>query len=749
MKLNIQLFAKTITTTITETAVGDSVANTSNISVKAYFKSGSSETWFSNKTLKIYLQRVEPNGTYTQVGYWSGSVSLSQGGSVSKTVSFTDIAHQDDGTLKVRAYFYIATGTSGLGTITESDTAKTLDCTTIARASTFNSLAIRINHNTTITLTHSITKKNTNFTDKLTFCGEDFTIANGTSTTTIQRGTTAYNTFYSTIGNNIIYRNFSASLQTYNGTTKIGSASTKSGLIASLNKLDDVENRTYHFDATILQVTDNNANSYITSTNANGTTYTSSHKVSEFTSGTTFLQSWSNPIISSQILGYYNDGSSSPENNYTFGNPIKLSGISTNEITLNGSRASISVNLGTSFNANTYYLNGSDGRTSFNQRSITIARKSWTRPSVNFTLTRRSSTSQYIDWTISWSYTSVSRTNGNLTPTLTASYTYNGTTRTLSTSGFSGTSGTISGTITLQSNEDYKYPVSGVASLTDMIDYKVHSTPNIPSGQPAIYCHKDSSSNNVVDIYGNFNVDGYIKDELVVESIRSKNMFDKNNIATGFTYTSTGGTTALSNAFVQYVYIPVKPNTTYTLGTTTNYTSETDYRLVICEYNSSKTFIQRNLSSSRTYTITTTSNTYYVRLCASTVTLDELQFEEGSTATTYYPYQNLDGQEVYSTSEIKIGTWIDGKPLYRKTTYISSLPNNTSIDYQHSISNIATITNFYGVITSGSGRYNINYYNGSVYAFTSVWNSVISIKTNTNLSSASARIAIEYTKTTD
>lgn len=32
----------------------------------------------------------------------------------------------------------------------------------------------------------------------------------------------------------------------------------------------------------------------------------------------------------------------------------------------------------------------------------------------------------------------------------------------------------------------------------------------------------------------------------------------------------------------------------------------------------------------------------------------------------------------YSTSEIRIGTWIDGKPLYRKVIDMGALPNNTS-----------------------------------------------------------------------
>lgn len=47
--------------------------------------------------------------------------------------------------------------------------------------------------------------------------------------------------------------------------------------------------------------------------------------------------------------------------------------------------------------------------------------------------------------------------------------------------------------------------------------------------------------------------------------------------------------------------------------------------------------------------------------------------------------------ENYSTSEKKVGTWVDNKPIYSKTIYISSLPNKTSADYNHGISNIDNI----------------------------------------------------------
>ena len=40
--------------------------------------------------------------------------------------------------------------------------------------------------------------------------------------------------------------------------------------------------------------------------------------------------------------------------------------------------------------------------------------------------------------------------------------------------------------------------------------------------------------------------------------------------------------------------------------------------------------------------------------------------------------------ETYSTSEKQSGTWINGKAIYQKTIYLSSLPNETSQTYNFS-----------------------------------------------------------------
>lgn len=63
------------------------------------------------------------------------------------------------------------------------------------------------------------------------------------------------------------------------------------------------------------------------------------------------------------------------------------------------------------------------------------------------------------------------------------------------------------------------------------------------------------------------------------------------------------------------------------------------------------------------------------------VTMDQVNSAIETKLDTYEP------QEVYSTEEVRIGTWIDGKPLYRKCyTFVS--PSNTNTVRAVSIADI-------------------------------------------------------------
>ena len=104
---------------------------------------------------------------------------------------------------------------------------------------------------------------------------------------------------------------------------------------------------------------------------------------------------------------------------------------------------------------------------------------------------------------------------------------------------------------------------------------------------------------------------------------------------------------------------------------------------------------------------------------------------------------------VYSTSEKVIGKWIDGKPLYQKTVDCGALPNNTTKNVAHNISNISKIVNIFGI---GIGDnclplpYNITVTGGlQLYAN----NTNIVLATNIDLSTTNGYVTLQYTKSTD
>lgn len=115
----------------------------------------------------------------------------------------------------------------------------------------------------------------------------------------------------------------------------------------------------------------------------------------------------------------------------------------------------------------------------------------------------------------------------------------------------------------------------------------------------------------------------------------------------------------------------------------------------------------------------------------------------------------VDKKQTYSTKETVIGTWIDGKPIYRKVVNFGRLPNNTYKYVAHNISNIDVITNIYGI----SHEYNLSAYYPLPLQYRGIdsdYNSEISVdKTNIRMSTSKDRslyeaiITIEYTKTTD
>ena len=105
---------------------------------------------------------------------------------------------------------------------------------------------------------------------------------------------------------------------------------------------------------------------------------------------------------------------------------------------------------------------------------------------------------------------------------------------------------------------------------------------------------------------------------------------------------------------------------------------------------------------------------------------------------------------VYSTSELKCGTWIDGKTLYRKVVIINAPRQTASITtYPHGIANISEVVMVYGSLTSGAWK--ASFPNVSETS----WDIVGADKTNVQINwygktiswIDKAIVIVEYTKT--
>lgn len=122
----------------------------------------------------------------------------------------------------------------------------------------------------------------------------------------------------------------------------------------------------------------------------------------------------------------------------------------------------------------------------------------------------------------------------------------------------------------------------------------------------------------------------------------------------------------------------------------------------------------------------------------------------GTSNENGYTQEYINNLETYSTDEIRIGTWIDGKPLYRKV--IES--TNISSDMRLNISDLDLIINVYGTAIRNPGSYynlprlnksNINGQIGFYYT-----NNELHIEIGTDVTNVTKIIVvIEYTKTTD
>jgi hypothetical protein len=237
---------------------------------------------------------------------------------------------------------------------------------------------------------------------------------------------------------------------------------------------------------------------------------------------------------------------------------------------------------------------------------------------------------------------------------------------------------------------------------------------------------------------------------------KGKNLFNKNSVVVG--YLNEDGSIDIENAYRTSAFITVIPNTTY-------YKTKTD-SVRSKFYDKNKKPLTNNyndLGGSGNFAFTTPENAYYLRVSLTIENLDTLQIEQGDTATSYEPFTrkiytkndngvyeefyNETNREVYSTSEQRIGTWIDGKPLYRKTIKYTT-PNTSEYVVVADVGQ-CNVKHFYGQCDFGQGNiYPIPYGEGAYFNVVKYLNEWIFASTN-GFEDKKCELTIEYTKTTD
>lgn len=104
-------------------------------------------------------------------------------------------------------------------------------------------------------------------------------------------------------------------------------------------------------------------------------------------------------------------------------------------------------------------------------------------------------------------------------------------------------------------------------------------------------------------------------------------------------------------------------------------------------------------------------------------------------------------ENIYSTEEHVIGTWLDGKPIYRKAYYVDkNFPTNSDTDFTSYIPNFSEMDTFvkaFGYKPSNKGFINLHgYINSNKLMLHTDWGLSL-VQGNPNI------LILEYTKTTN
>lgn len=139
-------------------------------------------------------------------------------------------------------------------------------------------------------------------------------------------------------------------------------------------------------------------------------------------------------------------------------------------------------------------------------------------------------------------------------------------------------------------------------------------------------------------------------------------------------------------------------------------------------------------------------------------TLDNAQItvnnSYNTSTTDTYSCNYVNTLNTFSTNEIRIGTWIDGKPLYEKTIQMNTVSSSTTGTYNISSLNISNVWIDFGKSFYKSGALSLplnRTHTGSTNSQSEarVSPTTISLICGSAITAENPVITINYTKTTD
>jgi hypothetical protein len=281
----------------------------------------------------------------------------------------------------------------------------------------------------------------------------------------------------------------------------------------------------------------------------------------------------------------------------------------------------------------------------------------------------------------------------------------------------------------------------------------------------------DTLASELTDNHTNSDVLGYkasfLNDKLIhvgtsvdedyrVNVLFSKELYNPTTITNGIGISDTNGATYVDNNLFTTDYIDISGASDICWYGSAN---ASGVGLWGAFYNSSKQYVSGITTSNNT--IAVPDNAKYARLSMRKTYTNSASIQKGISIIT--PSINVDNEEiykqgqneVYSTSERIIGTWIDGKPLYRKVIDCGALPNNATKAINHNVTNVNYMVKVEGTAWNPTikNAFPLNLSRpSSPTGAIGLWydETQIKIETATDRSAwTKTYVILEYTKTTD